>query len=268
MGLLDLFRKTETIKPVKPEQTVTAEPIAKTVVKDITDGYAGDLEKTEAIATLLLKPKEDRDAEWVGQFLANLPLASLRCGTPQIIAGPDGFPYFQLFVPEPGEEFQSFVIDKMVPDFLLERGYGIIINPGNEQPEWILTYGDILNYYINNSFFKPESPFGNLNIPEEVKEGEEITIGQPSESVLPKQTRKLLREFFELNGIESPKILLMIRKNGEEISQDLAFNITPEFFESVDHYRNMMQTVTWYLPRHYSILGLQDEDVENGFMLL
>jgi len=126
-----------------------------------------------------------------------------------------------------------------------------------------------LNYFLNGSFFKPEDNlFGNRNIPEEVGKGEEITIGQPSDSVLPLQTRKLLKDFFELNGIEDPKVLLMMRKNGEEVSQDLAFNITPEYFESAIEYRNMMQTVTWYLPRHYSILGLQDEKVENGFMTL
>lgn len=268
MGLFDIFKKTETEKSVKPGEVIKVEPVAESGNKDLLNNYAGDLEKTALIETLLNQPAALRDAEWAGNFLSNLPLASFRCGTPQVIAGPDGFPYFQLFVPAPGEEFQSFVIDQMIPDFLIKRGYGIVINPGTGQPDWILSYGDILNYYLNGSFFKPESPFGNINIPEELAKGEEITIGQPSEFVLPAPTRKLLREFFELNGIENPKVLLMIRKNGEEVSQDLAFNITPEFFESEIHYKNMMQTVTWYLPRHYSILGLQDENVENGFMPL
>jgi hypothetical protein len=62
--------------------------------------------------------------------------------------------------------------------------------------------------------------------------------------------------------------MLMMRKNGEDVSQDLAFNITPEVFESEEHYRNMMQTVTWYLPRHYSVVGLDESHVENGFMPL
>ena len=93
-------------------------------------------------------------------------------------------------------------------------------------------------------------------------------VGQPSETILPQETRKLLKDFFQLNGIEDPKVMLMMRKNGEEVSQDLAFNITPEGFESEEHYRNMMQTVTWYLPRHYSVVGLHDNHLENGFMPL
>lgn len=266
MGLFDIFKKTETAKPTEPVKVVEEELVTEAAAVAEPEGYVGDLEKTAVIAELLLVPREERNENWVNHFLGNIPLASFRCGTPQLIAGPDGFPYFQLFVPEQGEKFQAFVIDKMISDFLVERGYGIIINPSAGQPEWVLTYGDILNYFLNGSFFTLDSNFSTSTQPEEVvTEGEEILIGQPSETILPLPTRKLLKDFFELNGIENPKVLLMMRKNGEEVSQDLAFNITPEGFESEMHYRNMMQTVTWYLPRHYSVVGLSDDHVESGF---
>jgi len=213
-------------------------------------------------------PREERDEDWLHRFLTDLPAASFRCGDPQIIAGPDGFPYFQLFLPEPGTEFQSFVIERMKDDFLIERGYGVIINSGAEQPEWVLSYGDILNLHLNNSFLVTESAFNIDSSDEVVKEQEEVMIGQPSAYILPAETRKLLKDFFELNGIPDPMVLLMMRKQGDKVTQDLAFNITPALFESEVHYRNMMQTVTWYLPRHYSIIGLNDEVMEKGFMPL
>jgi hypothetical protein len=269
MGLFDIFKKTETPKPTEPVKAVEKEVIAEPAKEPVKEGYLGDLEKTQLIAELLLVPREQRNETWVEMLLANIPLASFRSGNPQLIAGPDGFPYFQLLLPESGKEFQCFVVDKMVNDFLLQRGYGVVINPDQGQPDWILTYGDILNYHLNGVFFSTESLFSKSINPEEtVSEGEEVMVGQPSETILPKETRKLLRDFFELNGIMDPKVMLMMRKNGEEVSQDLAFNITPEGFESEEHYRNMMQTVTWYLPRHYSVVGLHDNLAENGFMPL
>lgn len=279
MGLFDIFKKAEPAKQPEPVKAVEKEPVAEPVKETAPavapakpaekEGYLGDLQKTQIITELLLIPREQRDENWVDRFLYNLPAASFRCGTPQVIAGPDGFPYFQLLLPEHGKEFQCFVVEKMIPDFLVERGYGVVLNPGSGQPDWVLTYGDILNYHLTGGFFTMESNFSNKDTPEEViSGGEEVMVGQPSETILPLETRKLLKDFFQLNGIEDPKVMLMMRKNGEEVNQDLVFNITPEGFESEQHYRNMMQTVTWYLPRHYSIVGLRDDHMENGFMPL
>lgn len=266
MGLFDIFKKTDTPKPAEPVKAVEKEVLTEPAKQPVQEGYLGDLAKTQLVAELTLIPRAERDETWVQALLANIPLASFRSGTPQLIAGPDGFPYFQLLLPESGKEFQCFVIDKMVDDFLLQRGYGVVINADQGQPDWILTYGDILNYHLNGTFFTTESLFSKSTTPEEiVTGGEEIMVGQPSETILPKETRKLLKDFFELNGILDPKVMLMMRKNGEELSQDLAFNITPEGFESEEHYRNMMQTVTWYLPRHYSIVGLNGSSADSGF---
>ena len=270
MGLFDIFKKTDTAKETEAGKVVGTESVVESEKQKMPQEYLGDLEKTQMLSVLLAVPMEQRDVDWVSRFLDDLPLASLRAGTPQLIAGPDGFPYFQLFVPEPGEEYQSFYIERMITDFLLERGYGVVINPGEGQPDWVLSYGDLLNYHLNGSFFTAEdSQFSiSSNTEEVVAEGEEIMVGQPAETILPSETRKLLKDFFELNGIEGPKVLLMARKIGEELKQDLAFNITPDRFETEDHYRNMMQTVTWYLPRHYSVIGLHDDNIETGFMPL
>ena len=149
MGLFDIFKKTETQKeaaePVAEaagtdaaEETVTVDNQGETTASE-PEGYTGDLEKTQILASLVQVPLEERTEMWVHEFLLNLPQASLKCGTPQLIAGPDGFPYFQLFIPSHGEEFQCFIVERMIPDFLVERGYGVVINPGSGQPDWVLT---------------------------------------------------------------------------------------------------------------------------------
>lgn len=287
MGLFDIFKKKETITDAPPLQSEELNAgVSQGAVPDaamvneipanasaddhnaLQDGYVGDLEKTAQLHTLVLVPREERDEQWVRQFLALLPLASLICGTPQVIAGPDGFPYFKLSLPQPNDVFQCFVIDHMKDDFLLERGYGVVINADGGQPDWVLSYGDILNYHLTGDFFIPDALISNKSEQDEViAGGEQVMIGQPSEAYLPGETRKLLREFFQLNSIPDPKVLLMMRTQQEEVSQELVFNITPAQFEDEEQFRNMMRTVTWYLPRHYIITGLNEEAV-TGFLPL
>jgi len=269
MGLFDIFKKTDGTNEAVPQQAVNKEIVNEQVIPVFSDEQRLSLEKTQSIANLLAVPKSERNDQWLDQFLLDLPKASFRGGTPQVIAGPDGFPYFQLFLPAPGEEFQSFAIEVMIPEFLLERGFGVLINPGEIEPDWVLSYGDVLNYSLNGSFFTYESAFSSHNDVEDVVgEGEEIMVGQPAETILPVHTRTLLKDFFVLNGIQEPKVLMMVRKKGEDVYQDLAFNITPDQFETEEQYKNMMQTVTWYLPRHYSLIGLHHSDVGDGFMPL
>lgn len=287
MGLFDIFKKKEKLSdtlPVQPEkENVSVDTdadsdsvdiqgtIPETVAADSNkqpDGYLGDLEKTEQLHAMLLVDREDRDEAWVKKFLANVPLASFICGTPQVIAGPDGFPYFKLSLPKPNEVFQCFVIDHMKDDFLLERGYGVVINADGGQPDWVLSYGDILNYHLTGDFFIPDALLNHKSEQDEViADGEQVMIGQPSATYLPDETRKLLREFFQLNGIADPKILLMMRTQQEEVAQELVFNITPAQFEDEEQFRNMMRTVTWYLPRHYVITGM-NEGAVSGFLPL
>jgi hypothetical protein len=257
MGLFDFLKSKETPAPTTPTAPVKdAEP------------YLGDLAKTNELYHLMTVPKPNRDEAWDAAFLANLSAASFRCGTPQIIQGPDGFPYFQLFLPEPGVSFQCFVIDRMKDDFLLERGLGVVINPTPAGPDWVFSYGDIVNFALNNEFYTTEeTPFSKA-VNDEVIEGEEqVLVGQPNETLLPQATRDVLREYLQSNGVATPKIVLLMRRlgNGDGISQDLAFNITPHDFGNEAEYRSVMQQLGWFLPRHYSFVGMHEEASPGSF---
>ncbi|MGY3089420.1 hypothetical protein ACVWYF_002468 [Hymenobacter sp. UYAg731] len=259
MGLFDFLKPKESPAP----SPSAPEPVAAP--------YLGDLAKTGVLYELTSVPKPDRDDDWNAAFLANLSAASFRCGNPQIIQGPDGFPYFQLFLPEAGVSFQCYVIDRMKDDFLLERGLGVVINPTNTGPDWVLSYGDILNFQLQGQFYTTgETPFSKQLTDEVLESKEEVMIGQPSELLLPQPTRNILREYLTNNGVASPKVLLMMRHlaNGPGISQNLVFNITPQHFDSEEAYRSVMQRLPWFLPRHYSIVGMREESLENGFMPL
>ncbi len=259
MGIFNFFKRKEQSKESNHQNEQKTEP------------YLGDLNKTNEIFQLVNVPQEQRDENWNKSFLFNLSKASFRCGEPQVITGPDGFPYVQLFLPEPNKSFQCYVIDRMKDDFLLETGFGIVINPTNERADWVLSNGDILNLHLNNTFYLSEkTPFSKETNDEIISENEQVMVGQPSEKILPSTTRKLLREYLKMNGIQEPKVLLLMRhrKDNKEVSQDIVFNLTPNNFENEEQYNSVMQTLAWYLPRHYSFVGMEENSLGNGFELL
>ncbi len=257
MGLFDFIKKKEH------PTTQSESPVQKQ-----TEPYLGDLNKTGILYKLIQTQQSQRDEKWQKAFLDNIGAASFRSGDPKVITGPDGFPYFQLFLPEPNKSFQCYVIDRMKDDFLLTSGFGVVINPTPNSADWVFSYGDILNLHLNQTFYtKDETPFSKEINNETISENEEVMIAQPSETILPKQTRKLIAEFLKANGVNTPKVLLMMRhrKDGTGVSQDIVFNLTPENFKDEKTYRNVMQTISWYLPRHYSFVGMDENSLGNSF---
>jgi hypothetical protein len=256
MGFLDLFRT----KP-QPNENVQKKPV--------TDGYYGDLNKTSIIFDLINVPHEERDDLWRETFLENIIHASFRCVDPQVITGPDGFPYVQLLMPKPAESFQCYVIDRMKDDFLLDRGYGLVINPEGGQPDWVLTYGDIVNLDLNGTFYTNGHTQFSASRQDETIEGEEnVLVGAPSDLILTSRHRAILREFLMGNGISSPKVFLMSRTINDTVSQELVFNLTPSNFETEEDFRYVMQCLGWFLPRHYSFVGMDEERFQDSFMPL
>ena len=230
------------------------------------EGYLGDLSKTDIIFNLINVPHENRDESWEDQLIDALPTASFRCGEPQVIAGPDGFPYFQVLMPEPNVGFQCFVIEKMKDDFLLENGFGVVLNPQDGRPDWVLTAGDILNYHLNGTFYSTVHEFAEHTHDEVVDQDEEVMVAQPSEFILPTSTRTLLKRLFEANGIAQPKVLLMLRKYADGMKHDIVFNVTENNFESRQAFSDFMNAVRWYLPRHYSFVGMEESVFGGAFM--
>lgn len=259
MGLFDLFRKKE--KPQPKEQPVPQD----------TGTYLGDLDKTDILSKLVQTPPAERDEKWQQTFLENIGQASFRCGDPQVVTGPDGFPYFQLFLPEPNQPFQCYVIDNMKDDFLLSLGFGVVINPTENRADWVLSYGDILNFHLNKEFYTTmATDFSDQAGEETITENEKVMVGQPSEIILPEQTRKILADFLTTNGIATPKVLLMMRhrKDGTGVSQDLVFNVTPHHFQDENTYRSVMRAIGWYLPKHYSYVGMDEGSLGGNFIPL
>ncbi|MCD6040215.1 MAG: hypothetical protein K0S27_1615 [Gammaproteobacteria bacterium] len=217
-----------------------------------------NLEKTAIIYKLVQIPLNRRDDRWQIEFSTHLPTASFRCGNPQIITGPDGFPYFQLLLPLPGVNFESFSISKMMDDFLLSEGLGVVLNADLPQPDWVLSYGDIVNLKLNGSLLPPpdHSFVIENNMEQEVlRKGATIISGKPAPHLYPPTVSSPLKKMLQHNGIRDPKFALVCLHPEKNSRFELAFNISPQDFSSREHYLSVFRAIGWYLPKHYAYVG-------------
>jgi hypothetical protein len=255
MGIFDFFKK----KNKDNKSTASEESIKKP--------YLGDFAKTHILNQLFNTPTELRNDKWEKIFFENISEASFSCGNPQIATGPDGFAYFQLNIPEPNKEFQCYVLKHMKDDFLLEKGIGVVINSQKDQPDWVFTYGDIVNFHLNNEYYS-KAPNWNLQKKEVINENEEVLVGQPSEQYLPNQTRKILSEYLKQMGVTDAKMLLMNRKMAKGVIQELVFNLTPKKIGDQNRYESIMNNIGWFLPRQYSYVAMEEESFRKQFELI
>ena len=221
------------------------------------EGYLGDLSKTSILHKLSQVPHKDRDQKWNNDFISNLSEASFMCSDPQVVMGPDGFPYFQLNFPTPNEPFECYVVKNMIDDYLLKDWIGIVVNLSDGNPDWLLTNGDLVNFKLNSEFYT-EPTFKKPAKSETLKKDTKALVSEPSESFLPTHTRNHIKKQLSEIGITKVKIFLMFRP--DENVQELIFNLSPKQFDSTESFNNIMKLISWYLPSHYSICGMEEND--------
>ena len=228
------------------------------------EAYYGDLEKTDLLAQLFEKSADSRDDSWKGKFLDSVAEASFACGDPKIINGPDDFPYFYLKTPEPDKTFQCYVIKHMVTDFLLKIGLGVVVNPEKDSPDWIFSYGDILNFHLTGSFYSGTNSISPSD-PVKIEAGEKVLAGQPSESYLPEIARKVIRDYLTRVGISDVRFMILMRPYDGLNSGEFVFNLTPGRFHNDAEYERTMRSIGWFLPRHYTYSSINEEDSGHSF---
>lgn len=231
--------------------------------------FLGDLEKTIIINQLMTIPFKERDEQWRDEFLLHIAEANLKLGDPEVIMSNDGFPYIQLQTVSAGESFQAYVLKNQL-DLVLQQGFGLAINAQAGQPDWVFSYGDLVNLKLNKSFYSELSLFSNPKEYNGIGQDEEILVGQPSEDIFPSYLRKNIKDFLQYEGVKNPKVMLIARnyKDEQKASQDLVFNIMPSQFAHEKDFNTIMNTLQWFLPKHYSFFGVDEMSIENGFMPL
>ena len=250
MGLLSFFKNRQIVKPQALQAPAFKAPEA-------------NANAAQLVAELLQVEQVKRDSSWYAAFYQFIQTAGFEAGEPPIITDAAGHSFFVLKTPEAGQPFEAVCI-RDSKDFLLDKGFGIAINPTDTHAEWLFSYGDIVNLHINDSFVTGTAAADVRHIEmtkrvEVVKKGEDIMLAQPSDKYLPVQARAIIKKLLQQKGIRNPKTLLMCRKTGGRMIEELAFNVYPGDFANTQQRDELMQVITWYLPSHYTAISFRED---------
>lgn len=212
----------------------------------------------------LLKTEiKDRGDAWEKEFLAELPKASARVMRPDPTEGPDFWPY--LMVESGGVEDDDKMIN--VLSWLATRGIGLVLNPTKPAPDYVFTYGMIWNFKERGEFLTPQEtkkPESEAAGRFEIKNGQQLYVGNPTEQYLPKYVRGIVRQFLADQGALAPKVLLVSQDN---VNFDLCFSIESLKSPPAHEHANIAEAISWFMPAHYTVT-LLSEKVVSGFQPL
>lgn len=227
-----------------------------------------DLGQTQRLAELLSDPPDERDDAWLEAFLDAVPTASLASFEPQIEAGPDGFPYFQLAMPDPGE-FTPFSLVHILQD-CIDNGVGSVIHTSslrNENPAWVFSLGDLVSYSLFEDFSGDPEVYRNELPPPEPAVDQSLLRAIPSGEYFPLGARQALGRFMrETLQVPEPKIGLV---SGPTLrpEQSLMVNLrASDYGGDAEKLDAAMNYLTWFIPKTYSIMPLP-EDWQDDWML-
>jgi hypothetical protein len=205
----------------------------------------------DALREHLAVPEPERGAKWRHRFYDLVETARLKRTDPTIFLGPDGFPYYALELPDPGDDGEICVADLV--DLATDRGFGIAIEPVGELAAWVFTCGDLVTRRAYGGYEFPRIgvvPHESPTFRPVLKRTERMEVVAPNESILPRYVRPLLYLYFTRTlGIDDPAVLTLVSPD-QEPREQLVFRIAQDDFEDEDHFENAISGLTWFLPRH------------------
>ena len=208
----------------------------------------------------LMVPEEERGAKWRHRFYDLLETARLCERDPKIFVGPDGFPYYALDVPGEGDKGTI-----AVPDLLhlaTDRGFGIAIEPLDEEAAWVFTCGDLVTRRAFGGYEFPRIGVVPAEAPTfraVLKATQRMQVVAPDELMLPPYVRPLLHAYFTRTlGISDPGVLTLVSPD-QEPREQLVFRIARDDFADDAAFERAIAGVTWFLPRHLVVSILPTE---------
>ncbi|MDR3612294.1 MAG: hypothetical protein P4L53_01935 [Candidatus Obscuribacterales bacterium] len=221
-----------------------------------------DLEKTQELERLFQVDRKARDEMWYKSFFSAVVDASLVCGHPQVVIGPDQFPYFHLGLPSRGA-FEPFCISHIL-DNALSNVFGVCIFSSLENtsaPEYVFSYGDLLSYKLYGTFAGDPAEVNTRPSPalkqEVLTEARDILVGQPNEDYLPTISLKALGDFMRKRlGHPDPKICLILDTQLKP-SKNLAVNVgIDDVGGDPKQLQSIFGVISWFLPRNYGLMSV------------
>ena len=230
------------------------------------------------LSRLLATDHDARDQKWEQSLLLALPHAQVQIANPEPQEGPDHWPYFLVETHDESASAASAAGVTLEPlnnilQWLSERGIGLALNTMKSLPDYIFTYGMIWNFRERGEFIsaspddlRPEMIGAEKpsNARFEIKDGQQVWAGPPSEAYLPKYARAIIKQFLMDQGAFAPKVLMV---STDQKHYDLCFSVESLKSPPAHEHANIVEALAWFLPAHYAVSLLSEKTVA-GFVAL
>jgi hypothetical protein len=203
----------------------------------------------KSLDELLNVAAEQRDPNWENEFFHQFTKSNVNILSPDPQVGPDNWPY--LLVESDSQAHES--VQKIL-HWLHDKGIGLALNPTEEYPDYVFTYGMIWHFKETGLFYKTMDQIKPEVI--EIKENSNIYHGQPSEAYMPNYVRKILKEFFRDQGLLAVRIILLSDDNK---NFDLCFSLDSMGNPETKEHHGIAEAISWFLPPHYSIVLINEK---------
>ena len=232
-----------------------------------------DKESASVIASKELKAlfeitNTNRRTAWHHRLIACLPHAVFSAGKPEIIYNDSGLTYYNLELDEDisksSENANRYTVPELIDTFLINEGVGIAIEARNPERAIDLSYGDVLGYHLYRTFAEPDDHPFKTDKPraQRIREGADILINHVPAEVLPAASIKLFEGIMAHFAINDPQIKLIYLPETDQ--HELVFSVNKEQL-SPRKTQTLMQTLGWFLPRYYSYLATDMNDIASLF---
>jgi hypothetical protein len=202
-------------------------------------------------------PDEKRDHQWEIDFFMSLAEGKLKLLSQDPQAGPDSWPYLLAETAADADEPAQNLFH-----WLATKGIGLAINPQKEYPDYVFSYGMIWHFKETGLFYRAKD-----NVPTgafELKAGEKLHTGEPTQQYLPAYVRSILKQFFLDQGLLAPKILMI---STDKTNYDLAFSLESLGNPPVKEHQGIAEALSWFLPPHYSLILVSEKGLPAFYSL-
>jgi hypothetical protein len=199
-------------------------------------------------------PISRRDLSWEKSLSRGFLESEVFLVEDQPFQGPDGFSYMHISS-EKGSPVEK-------DDFLtwcFESGMGLVLNLKDKKaPDYVFNYGMVWNYLLRGKFIN--------EVPKMKEEGDDLYVHKIEEGYLPKDVRKVIKSFLEMNKIDDVKISLV--SGGDGTPYELMWLFPKLKVENETDKTSLLEAIAWFLPLDYRLAWADSEDTELKFQKL
>ena len=199
-------------------------------------------------------PISRRDLTWEKSLSRGFSESQVFLVEDQPFQGPDGFSYMHI------SASQGSPVEK--DDFLtwcFESGLGLVLNLKEKKaPDYVFNYGMVWNYLLRGKFIN--------EVPKMKEAGEDLYVHKISEGYLPKDVRKVIKTYLEMNKVENVKISLV--SGGDGTAYELMWCFPDLQIENDSEKTTLLEAIAWFLPLDYRLAWAEEEEAGLKFQSL